>query len=86
MLEGYVYLKCAEVETFNETSATVVVNLDGTSNHSYALSHTELTVKPVEKSEKLVDAVVGPSTLGSDSTAGTLSVDVTCPVTGTVWV
>lgn len=36
-LEGYVYLKCADVETFNETSATVVVNLDGTSNHSYSL-------------------------------------------------
>jgi len=87
-MEGFVYLTCADAETFNTTSATVVVNLEGTSNHSYSLSTSEMTVKPVDKAAKLTgdDAVVGPSAKGSTSTAGTLTVDVKCPVSGTAWV
>jgi hypothetical protein len=47
-----------------------------------------MTVKPVDKAAKLTgdDAVVGPSAKGASSTAGSLSVDVKCPVSGTAWV
>lgn len=57
------YLTCAAADVFNTTSATVVVNLEGTSNHSYSLSSGEMTVKPVDKATKLTGdaAVVGPS-------------------------
>lgn len=83
-----VYLTCGDAELFNTTSATVLVNLEGSSNHSYSLSALEMTVKPVDPDAKLVgdDAVVGPSAAASTSVAGTLNVDVVCPVAGTVWV
>lgn len=83
-LSGFVYLDCDA--GFNTTSATVVVHVEGTSNHSFSASTGEVTVKPVDKAERLADAVVGPSAANAASTSGNLYVDVKCPVTGTAWV
>lgn len=51
------------------------------------MGSTELTVTPVDKAAALTGtaATVGPSALGSTSTAGNLMVDVKCPAVGTAW-
>jgi hypothetical protein len=70
-----------------KAAATVNVTLGGTAKKAFSCA-TTMEVKPVDKAKALTGdaAKVGPSALATGGTAGSVNVNIKCPVTGTAWV